>query len=90
MMTRQLCLLSLEINTMPHILNSLCLCAPTLKFLNQIKREGGVSLFEGKVHSPADSRHLDHRQAFPYLKIWVNEEEAVTSKGKLRVIEFSI
>lgn len=82
MTTRQLCLLSLKINTMPHILNSLCLCAPTLKFLSQIKK-GGVSLFEGKVHSPADSLPLDHRQIFPYLGIWIHEGEAVTSEGKL-------
>lgn len=38
---------------------NLCLCAPTLNFLYQMK--GEVSLLEGKVHSPAASLHLDHR-----------------------------
>ena len=82
MTTRQWCLLNLEINTMPHISNSQGLCAPTLKFLDQIKQgDREVSLFEGKVHSPADSLHLDHTQVFPYLKVWIDEGEAVTRES---------
>ena len=82
MTTRQWCLLNLEINTMPHISNSQGLCAPTLKFLDQIKQgDREVSLFEGKVHSPADSLHLDYTQVFPYLKVWIDEGEAVTRES---------
>lgn len=52
MTTRQWCFLNLEINIMPHISHSQCVCAPTLKFLDQIKQgDREVSLFEGKVHS---------------------------------------
>ena len=83
MTTRQWCFLNLEINIMPHISHSQCVCAPTLKFLDQIKQgDRDVSLFEGKVHSPADSLHLDHRQVFPYLKVWIDEGEAVTRESE--------
>lgn len=40
MSSRQFCLLSLEINTIPHTLNSPCLGASTFEFLKQTKRDG--------------------------------------------------
>lgn len=54
---------------------------PYEHFLTKLK---GWCLFEGKVHSPAASLHLAHREALLYLRIQIFKGEAVNSKGKIR------